>query len=73
MTAPAPSDLRVKELAPAIGKTVRYVYEMRRCGFRMNGCGRYNQECTVKEAKDWILKTGFRIIHGRGGFRKVHK
>lgn len=58
--------LQVKELAAALDVSVRYVYEMRRCGFQMHGENNYCQTATVAAAKKWILENGFRIISGVG-------
>lgn len=58
----------VKELGPAIGRSVWYVYRMRLLGFRMPaGVAR------PSEALAWVEQTGFKIIHGRPLCLKVQK
>lgn len=57
---------RVKELAPALGVSVTYVYQMRACGFTMRGVGRINRTATLSAARRWIRRTGFKIVDGRG-------
>lgn len=58
--------LRVKELAPALGVSMSFVYQMRACGFVMSGARRDNQTATVAAARKWIEETGFRMVRGRG-------
>ena len=57
--------MELKELAPLLGVSVRYVYEMRRCGFRMHGRPG-SQACALGEAERWIERTGFRMVRGAG-------
>ena len=66
----ASGQLCVKCLAPELGVSVRYVYEMRRLGFVMAGRHRDNQTCTLEEARAWIAENGFRMVRGRGEVRK---
>jgi hypothetical protein len=72
MTCPNQDLLCVKCLAPVLGVSVRYVYEMRRCGFEMQGRPG-EQRCTVAEAVAWIEASDFRMVRGRGrvGCKKV--
>ena len=56
----------VKGLAEALGVSATYVYQMRACGFVMNGVRRSGQTATVKAATEWIQRTGFRMVNGRG-------
>lgn len=58
--------LCVKALASALGVSSRYVYEMRRCGFQMEGNGHYQQVSTVEVARLWIDTQGFKILNGKG-------
>jgi hypothetical protein len=60
------ANLCVKDLAPRLGVSVRYVYEMRRLGFQMHGRRRDNQTCDLDEALAWIGANGFRMVRGRG-------
>lgn len=67
MTKPAIEEkMCVKELAFSLGVSVRYVYEMRRCGFKMDGCANRNQTATIKQAVDWMTENDFKMIHGAG-------
>ena len=56
----------VKGLAFDLGVSVRYVYEMRRCGFTMEGLKRCNQTATTRQAVAWIEENDFRMIDGKG-------
>lgn len=58
--------LCVKELAAALTVCTNYVYEMRRCGFRMSGVKRQGQTATVHEAVRWIKQNDFRLHDGCG-------
>ena len=58
--------LRVKELAPALGVSMSYVYQMRACGFKMEGGSRDNQTASLAAARRWIAETRFRVVKGRG-------
>ena len=68
--APTPAQpeekLCVKELADKLGISVRYVYEMRRCGFKMDGAGRFNQTTSKQRALAWIEENDFHMIDGAG-------
>ena len=61
--------LVVQELALALGVSVRYVYEMRRCDFPMRR-QQIKQMATVREAMDWIRQNEFKI---RGGYGVMGK
>lgn len=61
-----PPQLTVKELAAELEVGVRFIYEMRRCGFPMYGTGYHNQTTSRAEAVQWLLENNFRMIHGRG-------
>jgi len=61
-----PEAFTVKELAPLMGVSVRYVYEMRRLGFKMRGPTYCNRACSMQDAVDWIRSNGFRMVNGRG-------
>jgi hypothetical protein len=65
--------LCVKALAGALGVSVRYVYAMRSCGFKMNGITRSNQTATYAEAVTWINQNEFRMKDGKGKCKKVQK
>lgn len=65
--------LCVKELALSLGVSVRYVYEMRRCGFIMEGFRRCQQTSTVKEAIIWIGQNDFKMVDGVGRVQKSAK
>jgi hypothetical protein len=65
--------LVAKELASALGVSIRYVYEMRKCGFQMVGEINYNQETTLKDARFWIHSNNFRIIRGVGRVDPVER
>lgn len=58
--------LCVKELASSLGVSTRYVYEMRRCGFTMEGLLKINRTSTAKEAAKWVIENDFRIVDGFG-------
>jgi hypothetical protein len=58
--------LCVKGLASSLGVSVRYVYEMRRCGFHMEGRSKDNQTATNRQAVDWITENDFKICDGVG-------
>ena len=62
--------LCVKELANSLGASVRFVYQMRACGFPMRGILRNNCTATVKEALAWIEANNFRLVKGVGVTRK---
>ncbi|HUA64330.1 MAG TPA: hypothetical protein VME24_00680 [Alphaproteobacteria bacterium] len=53
--------LFVKELAAALGVSLRFIYQMRACGFSMHGDTRYRQMATVEEARAWIKANNFRL------------
>ena len=59
--------LCVKELADGLGVSTRFVYEMRRCGFVMEGV---HQAATLKSAVDWIKANDFRMVRGVGRVQK---
>jgi|GEM_PF-6674919 len=61
-----PEKLCVKALAFELGLSTRFVYEMRRCGFAMEGRSKDNQTATLKQAVDWILENDFRMVDGFG-------
>ena len=58
--------LNVKELASALGVSAHYVYQMRACGFEMDGLLRTNQKATVNRAVRWIRRRRFRLLNGKG-------
>lgn len=61
--------LSVKELAPALGKSVGYIYKMRMAGFTMEWD--FDSKCfvsTPSKAKRWIKREKFRLL--RGGVKK---
>ena len=58
--------LVVKELADAMHVSTRYVYEMRRCGFRMDGVRFHNKTATLIDGVAWVIRTNFRIVDGVG-------
>ncbi len=60
------SNLTIKELAPCLGVSRHYVYQMRACGFVMEGVKHSNQTTTVEAALHWIKETQFRLHDGRG-------
>lgn len=60
------TELCVKGLAEALEVSPTYVYQMRACGFPMRGVCRRNQTATMTEAVEWIRRTGFRMVNGRG-------
>ena len=66
-----PEAFTVKELAPRLGVSVRYVYEMRRLGFEMSGPTHCNRSCSMQQAVDWIRANDFRITNGRGKCRTL--
>lgn len=61
-----PEPLPVKELADALGVGLRFVYQMRACGFPMRGDTRHQQMATLEEARAWIQANDFRLIKGAG-------
>ena len=61
--------LTVKELADALGVSQRYIYQMRRCGFQMDGLKRDSQTTTLLAAVVWIVKNDFRMSNGKGRVR----
>jgi hypothetical protein len=61
-----PEKLCVKELADALEVSTRYVYQMRACGFVMEGFRPHGQTTTVKTAVEWIEKNDFRVVRGVG-------
>ena len=63
----------MKELAPLLGVSVRYVYEMRRLGFRMEGVKHCNRVSTLARAVAWIEGNDFRIVDGAGRVQKSAK
>jgi hypothetical protein len=65
--------LCVKSLAFELGVSSRYVYEMRRCGFVMEGRRKDNQTATVKEAVVWIEQNDFKMVDGVGKVQKSAK
>ncbi|HEX7652548.1 MAG TPA: hypothetical protein VF607_03515 [Verrucomicrobiae bacterium] len=67
---PATPELCVKELAHEMKVSTRYVYEMRRCGFRMRGQRprAKNKTTTVAEAIKWIKAHDFTMASGKGVF-----
>lgn len=65
--------LCVKGLAFSLGVSVRYVYEMRRCGFTMEGRRKDNQTATLKEAVQWIVENDFKMVDGVGRVQKSAK
>lgn len=60
------ASLNVKELAAALGVSAHYVYQMRACGFEMDGLLRTNRKATVNRAVRWIRRKGFRLMNGKG-------
>ena len=58
--------LCVKELAWELKVSPRYVYEMRRCGFAMDGPSKDFTVATVEAAREWIRAKKFRILNGYG-------
>lgn len=60
MNATLEQPLVVKELADALGVGKHYVYQMRRCGFKMHGHSKDNQTATLSEALAWIKSNNFR-------------
>jgi hypothetical protein len=56
----------VKELAESMRVSMRFIYQMRARGFPMHGRERHNQTATVREARDWIRASNFRLIKGIG-------
>lgn len=58
--------LLVKELADALGVSLRFIYQMRACGFPMRGDIRYRQMATVEEARAWIKANNFRLVQSVG-------
>lgn len=58
--------LCVKELAAALQVGTTFVYQMRACGFQMNGRFRHEQTATVQEAIQWVRDNDFRLVNGRG-------
>jgi hypothetical protein len=71
VVAPVQTGLCVKELAGALEVSKNYVYEMRRCGFRMRGVNRQGQTATREEALQWIKDNDFRLRDGCGLTRKM--
>lgn len=65
--------LCVKGLAFSLGVSTRYVYEMRRCGFAMEGRRKDNQTATTKEAVKWIEEQDFKMVDGVGRVQKSAK
>lgn len=65
MKTTAEEKLVVKELADSLGVSMRFVYEMRRCGFEMHGPTNYNHT-NAREASAWIDRADFRMINGVG-------
>ena len=65
-----PDQLCVKELAAALQVSTRYVYEMRRCGFPMEGRHHMNQTATVTAAVQWIENNDFRMVRCCGVVQK---
>ena len=69
--------LSAKELAAGLGVSIRYVYEMRRCGFAMNGRRRFHQTASLDAAKRWVEKNDFQMVRGfgecRGGTKRGAK
>lgn len=58
--------LSVKELGPALGLSVGYVYKMRMAGFAMDwNHETHCYEATVPKARRWIKRHKFKIIRGR--------
>ncbi|HEV2455536.1 MAG TPA: hypothetical protein VGY98_14825 [Verrucomicrobiae bacterium] len=67
MTSIAPDEpLLVKQLAAALGVSLRFVYQMRACGFRMRGHTRRRQMATLKQARAWIKTRQFRLVNSVG-------
>lgn len=66
MTATIEQPLVVKELADCLGVGKHYVYQMRRCGFKMHGETKDNQTATLSEAVAWIEQHDFRLANGIG-------
>lgn len=61
-----PEPLFVKELAVALGVSTRFIYQMRACGFVMEGDVHQRQKATVAEARAWIKENNFRLIKSKG-------
>ena len=62
----AEEKLCVKELAAGLGVSAQYVYQMRACGFVMEGLKRYNRTSTVEAAVAWVRENDFRLVQGKG-------
>jgi hypothetical protein len=58
--------LPVKQLAAALRVSLRFVYQMRACGFPMRGETRQRQAATPDEARAWIEAHNFRLIKSVG-------
>jgi hypothetical protein len=60
------SKLVVKELADYLGVSLKFVYQMRHCGFKMDGDFKDNQTTTARAAVAWIEQEDFRLVNGVG-------
>jgi hypothetical protein len=58
--------LSVKELAASLDVSLRFVYQMRACGFLMRGHTRHRQAATLEEARAWIKENDFRLVKSFG-------
>lgn len=58
--------LVVKELAWELGVSDHYVYQMRHCGFKMDGDRRCNQTAKLRHARAWIYEHEFRLVDSLG-------
>jgi hypothetical protein len=58
--------MSVKELAASLGVSLRFVYQMRACGFLMRGDTRHRQTATPEEARAWIKENDFRLVKSFG-------
>jgi hypothetical protein len=72
MVAAVQTALSVKQLAASLGVSPRFIYQMRACGFPMNGDTLNRQAATLDEARAWIKTHNFRLVRGEGivGTRK---
>lgn len=64
-----PEKMCVKELASSMLVSERYIYEMRRLGFKMSGVKHTNQTATVNDAVAWIRANDFRMVRGIGSIK----
>ncbi len=58
--------LCVKALAAEMRVSTRFIYQMRACGFKMDGPFRRAQTASVRQAAKWIRARDFRLLNGTG-------